>query len=86
MAADQGGRSLIPHAPDTERGRVSQRLAGVRTSVSMAAKYPREEPYALMSARAALCGGYQATGIPTAITLSVPHKMISESPACLDCP
>jgi hypothetical protein len=32
----------------------------------LAVIYLREEPDALMSARPALCGGHQATGVPTA--------------------
>jgi hypothetical protein len=32
-----------------------------------AATYPRQEPDALTSARPDLCGGYRASGIPTAI-------------------
>ena len=34
----------------------------------LAARYPREEPGALTSARPDLCGGRRATGVPTAIT------------------
>ena len=39
-----------------------------------AVRYLRQEPYALMSARTGLSGGYRATGIPTAIT-----RLASES-------
>jgi hypothetical protein len=39
----------------------------VRTGTGLAAIHLREEPDALMSARPGLCGGHQATGVPTAI-------------------
>ena len=53
--------------PTQSGARVSQRLVGVRPAeYRLAATYPRKEPYALMSARTDLCGGCQATGIPTA--------------------
>jgi hypothetical protein len=53
--------------PTQSGARVSQRLVGVRPAEHrLAATYPREEPYALMSARTDLCGGCRATGIPTA--------------------
>src|SRR5271157_2452628 len=49
---------------------VTQRLVGVRPAeYRLAATYPREEPYALMSARTDLCGGCRATGIPIATGL-----------------
>ena len=44
---------------------------GVRSAAQrFAAMYPRQEPYALMSARTDLCGGYGATRIPTATASS----------------
>jgi hypothetical protein len=53
--------------PTQSGARVSQRLVRVRPAeYRLAATYPRKEPYALMSARTDLCGGCQATGIPTA--------------------
>jgi hypothetical protein len=51
---------------------VSQRLAGVRQAeYCLAAKYPRYEPYGLMSTRTDPCEGCRATGIPTATGLMV---------------
>jgi hypothetical protein len=48
---------------------VSQRWVGVRPAeYGSAAMYPREEPYALRSARTDPCGGCQATGIPTGMS------------------
>jgi hypothetical protein len=74
LAESEEGRPLLKeNTPQsrthpTQRGaRVSQRLVGVRPAEHrLAAMYPREEPYALMSARTDPCGGCQATGIPTA--------------------
>jgi hypothetical protein len=79
-AENEEGRPLVKenthqsHTHPTQSGaRVSQGLAGVRTAeYRLAATYPRQEPYALISARTDLCGGYRATGIPTA-TASPPR-------------
>lgn len=74
------GRPLVKenthpsHTCPTQCGkRVSQGWMGVRRAAyRFAAMYPRQEPYALMSARTDLCRGYQATGIPTATPSTVP--------------
>jgi hypothetical protein len=49
---------LTSHVPDTERGSgVSHRSWGVRRAPQrLAAIHPRQEPYALRSARTDLCG------------------------------
>ena len=60
--------------PTQSGARVSQRLVGVRPAeYRSAAMYPRDEPYALMSARTDPCGGCQATGIPTATQCTLPY-------------
>ena len=82
LAESEEGRPLIKENTHQSRthpaqsgARVSQGLAGVRhAEYRLAAKYPRYEPYALMSARTDLCGGYQATGIPTATSLIPPSR------------
>ena len=74
LAEGEEGRPLIKENthqsrthPTQSGARVSQRLVRVRPAeYRLAATYPRKEPYALMSARTDLCGGCQATGIPTA--------------------
>jgi len=74
LAEGEEGRPLIKENthqsrthPTQSGARVSQRLVGVRPAeYRLAATYPRQEPYALMSARTDLCGGCRATGIPTA--------------------
>ena len=74
LAESEEGRPLVkenthpPHTRPTPSGaRVSQGLMGVRSAEHhFAATYPRQEPYALTSARTDLCGGCRVTGIPTA--------------------
>jgi hypothetical protein len=68
------GRPLVKenthpsHTCPTQCGkRVSQGWMGVRRAAyRFAAMYPRQEPYALMSARTDPCGGQRATAVPTA--------------------
>ena len=89
-AESEEGRPLIkenirqPNTYPTQSGaRVSQRLVSVRPAeCRSAAMYPREEPYALMSARTDPCGGYQATGIPTATGLSVTFNSVGGRVPC----
>ena len=74
LAESEEGRPLVkenthpPHTRPTQSGdRVSPGLMGVRSAEHcFAATYPRQEPYALTSARTDLCGGCRVTGIPTA--------------------
>ena len=74
LAEGEEGRPLLKENTHQSRTHptqsgacVSQRLVGVRPAeYRSAAMYPREEPYALMSARTDPCGGYRVTGIPTA--------------------
>ena len=73
-AESEEGRPLVKentypsYTCPTQRGeRVSPGLLSVRPAEHrFAAIYPRQEPYALMSARTDLCGGQRATAVPTA--------------------
>jgi hypothetical protein len=73
-AESEEGRPLVkenthpPHTRPTQCGeRVSPGLMGVRLAEHrFAAIYPRQELYALISARTDPCGGCRVTGIPTA--------------------
>jgi len=68
------GRPLVKenthpsHTCPTQCGkRVSQGSRGVRIAEHrFAATYPRQEPYALISARTDPCGGQRVTAVPTA--------------------
>jgi hypothetical protein len=76
------GRPLVKenthpsHTCPTQCGkRVSQGWMGVRRAAyRFAAMYPRQEPYALMSACTDPCGGQRVTAVPTA---SVPSMFDS---------
>ena len=82
LAESEEGRPLVkenthpPHTRPTPSGaRVSQGLMGVRSAEHhFAATYPRQEPYALTSARTDLCGGCRVTGIPTATVWTTGSK------------
>ena len=67
-AAGQGEHPLASHAPDTARGflRVPGATGCAASARALSVIHPRQEPYALMSARTDPCGGCRVTGIPTA--------------------
>ncbi len=67
-AAGQGEHPLASHAPDTARVflRVPGATGCAESALALSVIHPRQEPYALMSARTDPCGGCRVTGIPTA--------------------
>jgi hypothetical protein len=73
-AESEEGRPLVKenthpsHTRPTQSGvRVPQGLMGVRSAENRCtATHPRQEPYALASARTDLCGGQRVTAVPTA--------------------
>ena len=84
-SAEKGeGRPLVkenirePRRSPTQSGfGLSQGLMGVR-HVLYAANHPRQEPYALTSARTDLCGGQRASAVPTATAtwLKIPAEVL----------
>ena len=68
-AAGQGEHPLASHVPDTERGflsRVPRATGCTENARALSVIHPRQEPYALASARTDPCGGRSAMVVPTA--------------------